>query len=98
VTATSYAATSASALPLLQMCEVKNPFCDPAFAIRTNVSPDNTVRVARSDTRFLALQVPAQRPERIVRRMTMGAFVVRNKGRFDAYRSRRDARMSWSDV
>ena len=101
VTATSYAAaTSASALPLLQMCETKNPFCDPAFAIRTNVSPDHTtcVALARSDTCFLASQVPAQRLERIVRRMTMGAFVVRNKGRFDAHRSSRDARMSCSGV
>ena len=94
------AATSASAWPLLQMCEMKNPFCDLAFAIRTNVSPDISVRVAlaRSDACFLASQVPASRPERIVRRMTMGAFVVRNKGRFDAYRSRGDARMSWSGV
>jgi len=94
------AATSASAWPLLQMCEMKNPFCDLAFAIRTNVSPDISVRVAlaRSGTCFLASQVPASRPERIVRRMTMGAFVVRNKGRFNAHRSSRDARMSCSGV
>jgi hypothetical protein len=41
------------------MCEIKNPSCDPAFAIRTNVSAGITVRVApaRSDTCFLASQV-----------------------------------------
>jgi hypothetical protein len=59
VTAASWAApTFACAWPLVQMCEAKNPSCEPAFAIRTNVFSDIAVSVAigRSDTCVLASQ------------------------------------------